>query len=111
MVPVKGSLIKVEGVRKADVSREKAEDVVTLDDAKINVDALRSAVTKVAVLRLGVLLRTVTTWLLSDPLLTSSFCGTAPPAFEAFRRSPFRQPLFRSLHFLVRQAVTARVPE
>ncbi len=38
--------MKVEGVRKADVSLEKAEAVVTFDDAKTNVDALTSAVTK-----------------------------------------------------------------
>lgn len=40
---MKRSLTKVEGVSKADVSLEKAEAVVTFDDAKTNVEALLKA--------------------------------------------------------------------
>jgi mercuric ion binding protein len=36
-------LTKVEGVTKADVSLEKAEAVVTFDDAKTSTDALLKA--------------------------------------------------------------------
>ena len=43
MISVKGSLTKVNGVTKADVSLEKAEAVVTYDDAKTNVEALLKA--------------------------------------------------------------------
>lgn len=43
MISVKGSLTKVNGVTKADVSLEKAEAVVTFDDAKTNVEALLKA--------------------------------------------------------------------
>ena len=38
--------MKIDGVSKADVSLERAEAVVTFDDAKTNVDTLTSAVTK-----------------------------------------------------------------
>lgn len=37
------SLTKINGVTKADVSLEKAEAVVTFDDTKTNVEALRKA--------------------------------------------------------------------
>lgn len=43
MVSVKRSLTEVNGVTKADVSLEKAEAVVTFDDAKTNVEALLGA--------------------------------------------------------------------
>ena len=43
MISVERSLTKVEGVTKADVSLEKAEAVVTFDDAKTHVDALLKA--------------------------------------------------------------------
>ena len=43
MISVTRSLTKVEGVTKADVSLEKAEAVVTFDDAKTNVEALLKA--------------------------------------------------------------------
>lgn len=43
MTSVKRSLTKVNGVTKADVSLEKAEAVVTFDDAKTNVEALLKA--------------------------------------------------------------------
>ncbi len=43
MVSVKRSLSKIDGVIKADVSLEKAEAVVTFDDAKANIDALVNA--------------------------------------------------------------------
>ena len=43
MISVKRSLTKVNGVTKADVSLEKAEAVVTFDDAKTNVEALLKA--------------------------------------------------------------------
>ena len=43
MISVKRSLIKVNGVTKADVSLEKAEAVVTFDDAQTNVEALTKA--------------------------------------------------------------------
>lgn len=45
MISVQRSLTKVQGVIKADVSLEKAEAVVTFDDAKTNVDALIKATT------------------------------------------------------------------
>ncbi len=37
------SLTKINGVTKADVSLEKAEAVVTFDDTKTHVEALRKA--------------------------------------------------------------------
>jgi mercuric ion binding protein len=40
---VKRSLTKIDGVAKADVSLEKAEAVVTFDDAKTGTDALLKA--------------------------------------------------------------------
>jgi len=40
---VKRSLTKVNGVAQADVSLEKAEAVVTFDDAKTSTDALLKA--------------------------------------------------------------------
>jgi mercuric ion binding protein len=40
---VKRSLTKIDGVTKADVSLEKAEAVVTFDDAKASTDALLKA--------------------------------------------------------------------
>ncbi|MGH8701087.1 MAG: cation transporter [Burkholderiales bacterium] len=43
MTSVKRSLTKVNGVTKADVSLEKAEAVVTYDDAKTGTDALLKA--------------------------------------------------------------------
>lgn len=43
MTSVKRSLIKVNGVTQAEVSLEKAEAVVTFDDAKTNVEALLKA--------------------------------------------------------------------
>ena len=43
MISVQRSLTKVNGVIKADVSLEKAEAVVTFDDAKTNVEALLKA--------------------------------------------------------------------
>lgn len=43
VISVKGSLTKVNGVTKADVSLEKAEAVVTFDDAKTNTEALLKA--------------------------------------------------------------------
>lgn len=43
VISVKRSLTKVDGVTKADVSLEKAEAVVTFDDAKTNIEALLKA--------------------------------------------------------------------
>ena len=43
MISVKRSLTKIDGVAKADVSLEKAEAVVSFDDAKTNVEALLKA--------------------------------------------------------------------
>ena len=43
MASVKRSLTKIDGVSKADVSLEKAEAVVTYDDAKTSTDALLKA--------------------------------------------------------------------
>ena len=43
MISVKRSLTKVIGVTQADVSLEKAEAVVTFDDAKTGVEALLKA--------------------------------------------------------------------
>lgn len=43
MISVQGSLTKINGVTKADVSLEKAEAVVTFDGTKTNIDALRKA--------------------------------------------------------------------
>lgn len=40
---VQRSLTNIDGVTKADVSLEKAEAVVTFDDTKTNVEALRKA--------------------------------------------------------------------
>ena len=43
MTSVKRSLTRINGVTKADVSLEKAEAVVTFDDTKTNIEALRKA--------------------------------------------------------------------
>ena len=43
MISVKRSLTKINGVTKADVSLEKAEAIVTFDDAKTTVEALTKA--------------------------------------------------------------------
>jgi len=43
VISVQRSLTKIEGVTKADVSLEKAEALVTFDDAKTNVEALLKA--------------------------------------------------------------------
>lgn len=43
MISVQRSLTRINGVTKADVSLEKAEAVVTFDDAKTGVDALLKA--------------------------------------------------------------------
>ena len=43
VISVQRSLTKVNGVTKADVSLERAEAVVTFDDAKTNVEALLKA--------------------------------------------------------------------
>ncbi len=43
MTSVKRSLTKINGVTKADVSLEKAEAVVTYDDAKTSTNALLKA--------------------------------------------------------------------
>jgi periplasmic mercuric ion binding protein len=43
VISVKRSLTRIGGVAKADVSLEKAEAVVTFDDAKTNVEALFKA--------------------------------------------------------------------
>ena len=43
MTSVKRSLTKINGVTKADVSLEKAEAVVTYDDAKTNAEVLLKA--------------------------------------------------------------------
>ena len=43
MTSVTRSLTKVNGVTKADVSLEKAEAVVTYDDAKTGIEALLKA--------------------------------------------------------------------
>ena len=43
MTSVKRSLTKIDGVTKADVSLEKAEAVVTYDDAKTRTEALLKA--------------------------------------------------------------------
>lgn len=43
MTSVQRSLTNIDGVTKADVSLEKAEAVVTFDDTKTNVEALRKA--------------------------------------------------------------------
>ena len=43
MISVQRSLTSVNGVAKADVSLEKAEAVVTFDDAKTDVGALLRA--------------------------------------------------------------------
>lgn len=40
---IKKALMKVPGVSKAEVSFEKKEAVVTFDDSKTNVDALKNA--------------------------------------------------------------------
>ncbi len=44
-ITVKKALTNVAGVTKAEASYEKLEAVVTFDDAKTNVDALRTATT------------------------------------------------------------------
>ncbi|GAB3554822.1 mercury resistance system periplasmic binding protein MerP [Noviherbaspirillum agri] len=41
-ITIKKALMKVPGVSKAEVSFEKKEAVVTFDDTKTNVDALKS---------------------------------------------------------------------
>ena len=46
MTSVKRSLTRINGVTQANVSLEKAEAVVTFDDAKTNVEALTKATTK-----------------------------------------------------------------
>ena len=43
MASVKRSLTKIDGVSKADVSLEKAEAMVTYDDAKTNTEVLLKA--------------------------------------------------------------------
>lgn len=43
MISVQRSLTKLDGVIKADVNLEKAEAVVTFDDAKTGTDALLKA--------------------------------------------------------------------
>jgi len=43
VISVQRSLTKINGVAKADVSLEKAEAVITFDDTKTNVEALRNA--------------------------------------------------------------------
>lgn len=43
MTSVKRSLIKINGVTQADVSLEKAEAVVSFDDAKTTLEALTKA--------------------------------------------------------------------
>jgi mercuric ion binding protein len=43
VISVQRSLTKINGVAKADVSLEKAEAVITFDDTKTNVEALRKA--------------------------------------------------------------------
>lgn len=43
MISVQRSLTRINGVTKADVSLEKAEAVVTFDDTKTNIEALRKA--------------------------------------------------------------------
>lgn len=45
MISVRRSLTKLNGVTKTDVSLEKAEAVVTFDDAKTTVEALTKATT------------------------------------------------------------------
>ena len=42
-ITVKTALTRVEGVEKAEVSFEKKQAVVTFDDAKTNVEALKEA--------------------------------------------------------------------
>lgn len=44
-ITVKKALSKVEGVSKAEVSFEKSEAVVTFDDTKTSIQALRKATT------------------------------------------------------------------
>jgi mercuric ion binding protein len=46
VVSVKRSLTRVDGVTKAEVSLQRAEAIVTFDDAKTSVDALTRATTK-----------------------------------------------------------------
>lgn len=43
MTSVKRSLTRVNGVTKVDVNLEKAEAVVTFDDTKTSIEALRKA--------------------------------------------------------------------
>lgn len=43
MISVQRSLTRIDGVIKADVSLEKAEAVVTFDDAKTSIEALLKA--------------------------------------------------------------------
>ncbi len=43
VISVKRSLTKIDGVTKADVSLEKAEAVVSFDDAKTSVEVLLKA--------------------------------------------------------------------
>ena len=42
-ITVKKALTRVDGVKRVDVSLDKREAVVTFDDARTNVDALRKA--------------------------------------------------------------------
>ena len=46
MISVQRSLTKIPGVTKAEVSLQKAEAVVTFDDAKTSVDVLTKATTR-----------------------------------------------------------------
>ena len=43
MISVQRSLTRISGVTRANVSLDKAEAVVTFDDTKTNVEALRAA--------------------------------------------------------------------
>ena len=43
MISVQRSLTKISGVTRANVSLDKAEAVVTFDDTKTNIEALRKA--------------------------------------------------------------------
>lgn len=43
MTSVQRSLTRINGVTKVDVSLEKAEAVVSFDDTKTNIEALRKA--------------------------------------------------------------------
>ena len=47
MISVQRSLTRISGVTRANVSLDKAEAVVTFDDTKTNVEALRAATKRV----------------------------------------------------------------